>query len=110
MPDPELVNNKLYNNFPEGWASRAVGSALYLFLFDHKIYADQYADLCVSILNIEHNRNLTIVMKHRIENDFAYVSITLETVNGKKYINTCYDICLKINAILKDINDSNNNQ
>lgn len=110
MPDPELTNNKLYNKFPEGWSPRAVGSALYLYLNDHKIYADCYADLCISILNIEHNRNLTISMTHRIENDIAYVNVIIETANGKKNINTCYDICLKINAILKDIYDSNYNK
>lgn len=110
MPDPELINNKLYSKFPEGWSPRAVGSALYLFLNDHKIYADHYADLCISILNIGHDKSLSILMSHRMENDYVYINIKIETPNGKKYIDTCYDICLQINTMLKDIDESNYNK
>jgi hypothetical protein len=104
MGDPELVNHKLFNNFPEGWAVRAIGPVLFICSTKRKILIEQYAYLCVQILEIGHNHDIEIIMEEHHETEWAIVVIKIQADNGKKNINACYNICCMIDNMFEELN------
>ena len=103
MPDPEIVNHPLYNSFPEGWTPRAVGSVLFVFRKPVKIRAEEYSFLTIDVLQLKHDHGIVVTIEEKQDGDFAFVMCRIQAENGKHHIKQCYDICLKINRFLSEI-------
>ena len=103
MADPELLKHPLFGSFPKGWTTRAVGPVLFAFKDPIKIRAEEYSYLTVDVLRLTHPHGVYISLQEEPEGDYCIVTVKIEAQNGKQDIKDCYDISLKIDHFLKDI-------
>lgn len=103
MPEPELVNNPLYNSFPKGWTCRAAGSILFVFRDPVRIRPEECANITLDVLQIRHNHDIFVSLQEKEDGDFVFVSCKIQSENGKHHIKECYDICLRIENSLAGI-------
>ena len=103
MADPELLKHPLFSSFPKGWSTRAVGPVLFAFKDPVKIPAEEYCYLTVDVLRLTHPHGLYISLQEEDKGSYCIVTVKIEVQNGKQDIKACYDISLKIDNLLKDI-------
>lgn len=103
MSDPELINHPLYNSFPENWSLRAVGPVLYISRKPVKILMEEYGFLTIDVLNLNHGHDIFISLEEKENEDFAFVTCKIQSINGKQHIKECYNLASKIELFLSKI-------
>lgn len=103
MADPELLKNPLFSSFPKDWSTRAVGPVLFAFRDPVKIRSEEYCYLTVDVLRLKHPHGMHISLQEEDKGDYCIVTVKIEVQNGKQDIKSCYDISLRIDQFLKDI-------